>query len=94
MSRSGGRDTIHGRFILQADVGYLRNFGNVVPVQVAAGIQRQGFYTSSCWTGPCRSSGAAGRPASNFLIQRNTGAAGWRHMCRHLPPCRRRPHRP
>lgn len=43
----GVRDTIHGRFILQADVGYLTNFGNVVPVQVAAGIQRQGFYTPS-----------------------------------------------
>ncbi|MFY0526170.1 hypothetical protein ACN28I_24495 [Archangium gephyra] len=41
----GVRDTIHGRFILQADVGYLMNFGNVVPVQVAAGIQRKGFYT-------------------------------------------------
>ncbi len=41
----GVRDTIQGRFILQADVGYLMNFGNVVPVQVAAGIQRQGFYT-------------------------------------------------
>jgi len=43
----GVRDTIHGRFILQADVGYLTNFGNVVPVQVAAGIQRRGFYTPS-----------------------------------------------
>lgn len=41
----GVRDTIQGRFILQADVGYLMNFGNVVPVQVAAGIQRRGFYT-------------------------------------------------
>lgn len=41
----GVRDTIQGRFILQADVGYLMNFGNVVPVQLAAGIQRSGFYT-------------------------------------------------
>jgi hypothetical protein len=41
----GVRDIIQGRFILQVDVGYLTNFGNVVPVQVAAGIQRQGLYT-------------------------------------------------
>ncbi|OJT25090.1 hypothetical protein BO221_11980 [Archangium sp. Cb G35] len=42
----GVRDIIQDRFILQADVGYLMNFGNVVPVQVAAGMQhRLGFYT-------------------------------------------------
>ena len=42
----GVRDIIQDRYILQADVGYLMNFGNVVPVQVAAGMQhRIGFYT-------------------------------------------------
>ena len=41
----GVRDTIQERFILQADVGFLTNLGNVVPVQLAAGIQRKGLYS-------------------------------------------------
>ncbi|HEX5746345.1 MAG TPA: hypothetical protein VFZ09_08875 [Archangium sp.] len=41
----GVRDIIQDRFILQADVGFLTNLGNAVPVQLAAGVQRKGLYS-------------------------------------------------
>ncbi len=41
----GIRDTLHERFILQADASYLLLFGNVLSLRVGAGVQRRGFWT-------------------------------------------------
>jgi len=41
----GVRDTLDGRFLLQADASYLMGLGNVLEVRLGAGIQRRGTYT-------------------------------------------------
>jgi hypothetical protein len=41
----GVRDTLHGRFLLQADASYLLGLGNALEVRLGAGLQRQGTYT-------------------------------------------------
>jgi hypothetical protein len=41
----GLRDTIDGRFILQADLSYLSMLGNTASLRVGAGIQRRGTWT-------------------------------------------------
>ncbi|HZH13425.1 MAG TPA: hypothetical protein VE057_03585 [Archangium sp.] len=41
----GLRDTLHERFILQADLSYLMMLGNVGVLRLGAGVQRSGTYT-------------------------------------------------
>jgi|GEM_PF-1711405 len=41
----GVRDTLHERFILQADLNYLMMVGNVGALRLGAGVQRRGTYT-------------------------------------------------
>lgn len=41
----GVRDTLHERFILQADLSYLMMIGNVAALRLGAGVQRRGTYT-------------------------------------------------
>ena len=40
----GVRDTINGRFILQADLSYLSLLGNAASLRVGAGVQRRGTW--------------------------------------------------
>ncbi|WP_434386579.1 hypothetical protein [Melittangium boletus] len=40
----GLRDTVHGRWLLQADVGALTGLGSVLEARLGAGVQRQGFW--------------------------------------------------
>ena len=41
----GVRDTLHDRFILQADLNYLMVLGNAAALRLGAGLQRGGTYT-------------------------------------------------
>lgn len=41
----GVRDTLHDRFILQADLNYLMVLGNAAALRLGAGLQRSGTYT-------------------------------------------------
>ena len=41
----GVRDTLHDRFILQADLNYLMVVGNAAALRLGAGLQRSGTYT-------------------------------------------------
>jgi hypothetical protein len=41
----GVRDTVDGRWLLQADVSGLTGLGSVLALRLGAGVQRQGFWT-------------------------------------------------
>lgn len=41
----GVRDTVHGRWLLQAEVGQLVALGNVTALRLGAGVQLQGLYS-------------------------------------------------
>jgi hypothetical protein len=45
----GLRDTVDGRWLLQADVNGLTGLGSALAVRLGAGVQRQGMWSPAAW---------------------------------------------